>query len=521
MRSSARSALRLLPVAALAAAGLQAGPAPAATTVADTGLVSASSTVTHLKTIKQRLGKVTGPEAGPSNQGSDIEFVDLDVTGLAEAPVGVTGVREFALGGSLSQGMQIYDITDPSATALVGVYDCRIYQGDIQVFKRAGRTYVTYTADSATPTTSQCYKDALAMGFSMGNRLGTYIADITNPYAPTTVSFINLSKGSHNQSVHPGGMYMYNSNNELTGGIGKMEVIDIHDLSAPKQVATLDLGTGIDSHDITFSADGKRAYSAAINHTLIMDTSKPEAPVILGRIFDTNSIHHQADPIDVTTALGNRRLLVVTDEVGGGSYGSTCPGGALHVWDVTGDLERTPVKVGVFDAPHIKAAGPVDGKAMGCTSHVLRFYPQQKIMTIAWYNLGVHVVDISNMLGLSVGATPAASTGAAMGMKELGWAWFADSDTWSAKTNKINTDGSFFLYGNDITRGLDIYRYTKAAAGTPAGTVGGAQPTWSFHTPDAFEALKTANLAASGRTSLADLLPLCMRGSLRAHHGNV
>lgn len=473
-----------------------------------------SANMTHIKNIPQQ-----NIEGNTGGGGSDIEFVSLDVTGLPEAAdLGVTGVREFALGGSLNKGMQIYDITDPVNTELVSIYDCKIAQGDIQVFTREdGHTYATYTADYDAELSSLCYEDLKAMEISRGPEgLGTFIVDLTNPYAPRTVTFIRLPKGSHNMTVHPSGNFLYNSNNELAAGIGQMEIVDISTITAPKIVNTLDLGTGIDSHDVTFSADGTRAYSAAITHSLIMDTTDPANPTIIGRIIDpTITIHHQAEPvtIDTGTPLGKRDLLVVTDEVGGGSYGSVCPGGAIHVFDITGDLEKSPVKLGVYEAPVVKPAGggtDATGSALGCTSHVLRFYPEQKIMTIAWYNAGVHVVDISSMYGPSVGATlpldGGPSTGSVgTGMKELGYYWFSDSDTWSAKTNAFAEDGSFYLYANDIERGLDIFHYDAA------------EPTASA-TGKWFSAADYADVVAARgpRPAWQDVKPFCILKALQS-----
>ena len=53
-------------------------------------------------------------------------------------------------------------------------------------------------------------------------------------------------------------------------------------------------------------------------------------------------------------------------------------------------------------------------------------------------------------------------------MKEVGHYFFSDSDTWSFKTNKINRDGSFYGYGNDLVRGFDVYRFEGFARKTVA-----------------------------------------------------
>ncbi len=401
--------------------------------------------------------------------GSDIEFVTLPVTVTDEFGFPMTVDKDFALAGSYGyNGLQIIDITDPLSPAIASVYDCQIAQGDVQVFEREDKTYVTYTSDNGySPRLgSKCFLEAQALGFSTSNRFGTFIADITDPYKPKTVSYVPIANGSHNQTVHPSGNFLYNSNSDLTG-VGVLEVINITNLSQPTLATNLSLGAGLDSHDVTFNADGSRAYSAALSHTLILNTENPAAPTIIGRIADPAiNIHHQSDPVTMDTALGPRTFLVITDELGGAAGNGFCPGGGLHVYDITGPLEQAPVKVGYWNAPDTRPAGVGalgSGNSLACTSHVLKMYPEQKLMTIAWYNAGVRVVDISGLIGISVGPTPAVGNLGA-GMKEVGYYTFPNSDTWSVKTNRIEEDGSFYMYGNDINRGLDVYRFQAGAA---------------------------------------------------------
>ena len=55
-------------------------------------------------------------------------------------------------------------------------------------------------------------------------------------------------------------------------------------------------------------------------------------------------------------------------------------------------------------------------------------------------------------------------------MKEIGYYRFPDGDTWSAKTPRIDAaTGDFYLYGNDIARGLDIYAFDGQAAKSATG----------------------------------------------------
>jgi hypothetical protein len=423
-----------------------------------------SSNLTHVLNLKHKVRTLEGADAGG---GTDIEFATISVPTTDEQGNTVMEDREFALAGTYRNGMQIVDITDPTQPVRASVYDCVVQQGDVQVFTRADRTYATFTMDAgySPGTTSTCFKEARALGVlttATGN-FGTFIADITDPYNPKTVSFVSEARGSHNSTIAPGGNYLYNSNSQLEDPRGHIEVFDIRNLAQPVKVKTLDLLTGLSSHDITFNETGTRAYSAALTHTVIMDTTDLANPSIIGRIVDPAiNIHHQSDPVtlrDETTGL-ERTFLVVTDELAGAAGNAVCPGGGLHIYDVTGPLEAAPVKVGFWNMPAARFTGLGN---ITCTSHVLRMYPEQKVMTIAWYNAGVRVVDISGLIGVSAGAVETLGNVGA-GMKEIGYHYFSDSDTWSAKTNKIEADGSFYLYGNDLARGLDIYRFNAGAA---------------------------------------------------------
>ena len=444
---------------------------------------SSSKNLTHVA----NLAHATAPTAKTGAKGSDIEFASIDVTNAPEAvAAGLTGVRDYAIAGTIdidgvdNSGMQIIDITDPTQPTPAGLFECTNGQGDIQVFSRVvdgvTKTYATYTTDSSGTTSSFCYRDAKArnLGFKSEDS-GTFIVDITNPYAPDLVRFVEVKVGSHNQTVHPSGLYMYNSNNELTrANSAAVEYFDITDLNNPTLLGTIPLGPGLDAHDISFSPDGKRAYVAAITHTLILNTEDPAKPSVIGRIVDpTVGIMHQSEPVTIKDPLlGEKTFLAITDEFAGAAGNGWCPGGGITIYDVTGGLEKNPVRVGYWNIPEFRPAGGATanaalgdqtGTSLRCTSHVLRFYPEQKLMTIGWYNAGVRVVDISGLAGAAVGVEPNVTKNLGAGMKEIGYHWFANSESWAAKAFEFEPDGSFYLYSNDLARGLDVYRFSAAA----------------------------------------------------------
>jgi hypothetical protein len=395
------------------------------------------------------------------NSGTDLEF-------------GRIGGRDYAFAGSYRNGMQIVDVTKPRESRIVAVYDCGVTQGDVQVFRQAdlpGRTFATYTSDTYGDGTSTCYREAAALGFDVRKadgtgRNGTFIVEVTDPLRPRTVSFVPFAQGSHNMTVHPSGEWLYNSNSDLiTSVTPAIEYTDIRDPARPGATREIALptrpGLGTESHDITFNADGSRAYSAALSQGVILDTTDPGNPSIVTSFLNPAiNVWHQADPFSLTDAAGREReYLVVEDEFAGASGTGQCPNGGVWFYEVTGALERNPALVGYFNIDEVRATeNAVDGT---CTAHVFDVHQREQLMTIAWYNAGVRVLDLSGLTGITVGGTPV--TGG--GVEEVGFARFPGSDTWAAKTPRINPrTGDFFVFANDINRGLDVWEFAGAGA---------------------------------------------------------
>jgi hypothetical protein len=395
---------------------------------------------------------------GTPNFGTDIEFATL-------------GGTRYALAGSYKNGLQITDISSPSQAQIVSTYDCGVTQGDVQVFRQAdmpGRTFVTYTSDTFGDGTSTCYQEAAALGYDVlkpdgTGKNGTFIAEITDPLHPKTISFVEVTQGSHNMTVHPSGNYLYNSNSDLITSVEPaIEIFDISEPASPRVVGELDLpprpGLGTESHDITFSDDGTRAYSAALSQGVIIDTTDPASPSIISSFLDpTINVWHQMDPFTITDELGREREFVIAEDEFAGAVGTgQCPNGGVHVYETTGALERAPEKVGYWNIDQLRPTDAVDGR---CTAHVFDIHEDQQLMTIAWYNGGVHVVDLSGLAGISIGSQQVNGAG----LKEIGYYRIQGGESWSAKTPGIFSNGDFYLYSNDIERGLDIFRFRADA----------------------------------------------------------
>ena len=408
---------------------------------------------------------------GTPNFGTDIEFAK------------VAG-RQYAFAGSYKNGMQIVDITNPEESSIAAVYDCGVTQGDIQIFRqksKAGRLFAGYASDTFGDGTSTCYAEAAALGFDVlkpngTGKNGTFIVEITNPLAPRTVSFVEVDQGTHNHTIHPSGNYLYNSNSDLITSVQPaIEIFDISNFAAPLKVSELALptrpGLGTESHDISFNAAGDRAYSAALSQGVIINSTNPARPTIVSSFLDPAiNVWHQMEPFKMTDSQGNtREFLIAEDEVAGPVGTGQCPNGGVHIYEVTGDMENNPQKVGYWNIDDVR---PTSSATDSCTAHVFDIHEREQLMTIAYYNGGVHVVDISGLMGISLGDSTSVG---GPGMREIGYyrtengdgAGFADS--WSAKTPTISRTRDFYLYGNDISRGLDIYKFSNARARSQRG----------------------------------------------------
>ncbi len=432
-----------------------------------------SPNMTHVKTLGYEAKNGT-----VANFGTDIEFARLDG-------------REYALAGSYRNGLQIVDISAPKDARIAAVYDCGVTQGDVQVFRQAdlpGRTFATYTSDTYGDGTSTCYREAEALGFNTRKadgtgRNGTFIVELTDPLNPKTVSFVEFAQGSHNMTVHPSGEWLYNSNSDLITSVQPaIEYTDISDPFHPGGTGEIALpprpGLGTESHDITFNEDGSRAYSAALSQGVILDTTDPGAPKLITSFLNPAiNVWHQSDPFTLVDASGREReFLVVEDEFAGAVGTGQCPNGGVWFYEITGELERDPALVGYYNIDDVRPTTTPDGT---CTAHVFDVHEREQLMTIAWYNGGVKVLDLSGLTGITVGGTLVSGEG----VKEIGSARFPDSDTWSAKTPRIHPrSGDFYLYANDIARGLDVWKFEGAGkkSAKPGRWMSGAEAQAHF-----------------------------------------
>jgi hypothetical protein len=406
--------------------------------------------------------------------GSDIEFASREVTKLSEGATGdpvcaknatgaclvdgsgntiyETEVRDFAIAGGYGTNARIIDITDPRNPVLVNLTPCSISQNDIQI----QGDLLLLAADG----NGSCKRpDGSNAPFA-----GTAVLDFSDPRNPTYISRLQYSRGSHNHTFVPGKPVVYLSDSDVANAaLGNIPIWDVSDPANP--VMRFEFKFGAHSpHDITFNADGTRAYVAAVSLTYILDTTDPFAPEMISVIPNEGvSISHQADP----TPDGD--YLLVSDEVGGGSAGLS-PGGAVHVYDIRD--ETRPIKVGLIEndcAPNL--CGSLTDGTPNQTSHVFRINPDGYTMAIAWYKDGLGVVDFSSIRGANVVGT---GTNSKFGARVIGWITMPNANTWGAKMWERHPG---YVFSNDIRRGFDVFYVSSMGPGfLGRGTIDGGHP---------------------------------------------
>lgn len=391
----------------------------------------------------------------PSTGGTDIEFFSRELTTyrdeagtpvVSETPV----TRHFAVVGNQETGAQFVDITNPEAPYEVArLVNCRLTQGDPQV--NAEGTLLTIAGQGGSCTMPDGRKKTD----------GSAIIDLTDPYNPTPVAFApNAFEGAHNNTLHPGGRYLYISSSALAPNSERTNtVIPIYDLADPRNPRLVKNWTvpGNGPHDIRFSDDGTRAYLAGISAFRIVNTENPEQPAVISTIVQPGgSIGHD------TLVTRDKRFLFLGDEGGGGGP-YACPGGAIAVYDLLD--ERAPLFLGVAEA----GGGPVTdrqldeaaaGEVDSCTSHVMSLNPNGTSLTIGWYGLGTRVFDFSSFYGPDGKAKTSAGIALAwgrygVGLVESGYMIPGNADTWAAK-QYAPVPG--YIFSDDLRLGFYVTR---------------------------------------------------------------
>lgn len=441
--------------------------------------------------------------------GTDIEFQSRrDAQG---------NVHDYAFVGTMGAGTRILDVTDPAHPTSAGGYLDPGWQNDVHV--RGDTLVVGFDWLVVGAHVSECLKQKQVASGSFEEGGFDLVRLVFNPQTATFETSLagcylsNVSTGgAHTITLHPSGLWA--SVNTAFAGV---EVVDLRG-PEPTLVRRILNDVADEAHDVSISADGRRLYSAGIGSTRIVDVTDVfnRAPTLIGTVPNAPTaaqggdgqvvaISHQSD----TSADG--KLLVVTDEAGGGLSETRCnqgPSGKIggaHFWALAqlkgvarsaGASEQAPKKLGTWLYPNpglladalTPALAAIGRTERACTIHVFRNggngsagpgqiqrgfdgvsrLPKDEFVT-AHYGAGVWHVDF--------GGPPSSTDGTLEDSRTtwgntVGWNVMPGAETWSAKEYKG------FVYTGDMGRGFDVYSFTTCdgveCVLTPENTPGGA-----------------------------------------------
>lgn len=391
----------------------------------------------------------------PGSGGTDLEFfsravADWENENGTEVPEQTDKVRHFTVVGNQERNTRIVDISDPEHPFVAAEIACTLSQGDIQVNEQRSLVVIANGTGSAS---SRCaYRDAAGRTRPMPP--GAAIVDISDVYQPVVVGSAPTAAGAHNITLTPDGRYLYISTSEIVEAQSNVPIYDLADPRNPRLVGTFS-APGNSPHDIRFSPDGRRAYTAGVSTFRILDTTDPTRPTVISTFFPPGaSIGH-----DVLVS-PDGAFLFAGDEAGGGlEY--PCPGGAIHVYDIRN--EALPVYLGQSYA----GAGPgtnrtllstETGEVGSCTSHVMALNPGGTSLTLGWYSAGSRVFDFSGLYDAAGRPAPTPSLGVGsvgIGLVETGWIRPAGGSTWSAK-QYAGVPG--YVFSDDLVHGFYVTR---------------------------------------------------------------
>ena len=394
-------------------------------------------------------------------------------------------------------GFQIYDISDPDNPSLVTAVVCPGGQGEVSVYGN-----LLFMSAEETRARTDCGAPSAPTGSPLRFR-GVRIFDISNIASPVQVATVQTCRGSHTHTIlksphDDANLYVYVSGTggvrpatELAGCAGLppgtnittpqtdqgqsqflVEVIKVP-LTAPQNAAVVhkarlmqvgDIINGLQNapttpqhpsgtnwsptpstdscHDITVFPAQDIAAGACEGNGILIDISDPEHPTRISAVADPRFAYWHG-----ATFSNDGSKVIFTDEWGGGTAArcrvtDDLSWGANAIYDIVGGQF-------VFKS-YVKMPASQTNQE-NCVSHLpsLVPVPGRDIITQAWYQAGVSVIDFTDS------ANP----------KEIG---YYDRGPISGTSLVLGGLWSSYYYngrifGSEIARGFDVWNLTPTA----------------------------------------------------------
>jgi hypothetical protein len=361
-------------------------------------------------------------------------------------------------------GVQIWDVRDPSNPELVTKIHCPGSQNDVTVndgilvtSTDSVRNKAECEGNTSVPTTSPEYGQST-------NWEGLRVFDVSDPRNPEYVTDVFTDCGSHTHTVLPEDdrllIYVQSydiapAKYECKGPHDKISIVEIpKDDPAAAEVVnepvlfpdggatnpnTTPPRNTTGCHDITVYQELEIAAGACVAEGVILDISDPVNPEVISSTTNENfAFWHSA------TISEDGEKVLFTDELGGGSAPTCNPTvgpqkGADAIYDITD--QANPRFLSYFKIPRPQS------NLENCVAHNGNLIPNAKnrdVLVQSWYQGGLSVIDWTD--GSNV--------------KEI--AWF-DRGPWGETLPPLAGYWSTYyyngyIYGSEIQRGFSVYK---------------------------------------------------------------
>lgn len=422
------------------------------------------------------------PLDAPLTETGDVRLIDtvqsIGRAGVA-APFGENGTFErsgkaYLAVSNTTYGFAVLDATDPLHPVVVSEYAASGGCPDALADAAAANSLGPLDAVQGFENDLSITPDGMiaVLGMDAGGRChdpiegGLELVDLSDLANPRTLHITRNVGMAHSVTIDPSRPWLaYLSTSDRNdfmdivdfrsclGGIAEMDACKpeiaraVFDARFWPQIAVKDGPDPVQfgCHDVRFRAD--RAYCAAIDTTLILDTSKvvgadgrltgtkltdadmcptrdaPRAPGV--KMTDcmlwTNAQFEalKAVPVDMrlvswiqhdgskpaaqdieiahqAEVIGDGTTMLITDERGGGlDNRAGCPGGGIWFYDIRDETKPRLMRhddggLGVFITA-VNPPGPLAASS-SCTVHYGQEFADENLLTFAWYNAGTRVV---------------------------------------------------------------------------------------------------------------------------------
>jgi hypothetical protein len=374
----------------------------------------------------------------------------------------------------------VFDVTDPRNPVMRGKLVNAVFENEAMTLgERIGpdgkiQRFVLVGNDLYNVTVNR--EEIVHFGSVGGQEL--IVVDVTDPDAPKIAGRTDTTTGTHTVAcMNAACSIVYTS-----GNTGEFSIIDLTDLSKPKEIGTAKTSAGGGHH---WNVDGAGiAFQAGSAGTTAFDISDPRNPKALNGT-DANGqknpyndfIHHNVQRPNAAAfrpgqeySVANGNVALITEE----DYVDTdCEtAGSFQTWavpDLDGNRYRasnpdlkpskgTMTPLDIIHAPAEAGGGLSTPQGGFCSAHWFDFH-QSGVIAIGYYQQGLRLIDVRNPRDIK---QTGFATGGASEVWDAYWAPQRDASGAVVPGRKTN-----LVYTVDAVRGVEVFEVKDLPADLP------------------------------------------------------